>query len=81
MHEKWNMKRIETRESWVIDFFYAKIPKLKKNHVQVELIKEQSAKQICFQKCGLYNFVHILFVLALNNQWKERSVQVKMYIS
>lgn len=65
MHEKWNMKRIETRESWVIDFFYARIPKLKKNHVQVELIKEQSAKQICFQKCGLYNFVHILFVLAL----------------
>lgn len=30
MHEKWNMKRIETRESWVIDFFYARIPKLKK---------------------------------------------------
>lgn len=76
------MKRIETRESWVIDFFYVRIPKLKKkNHVQVELIKEQNAKQICFQKCGLYNFVHILFVLALNNQWKEWSVQVKMYIS
>lgn len=76
------MKRIETRESWVIDFFYVRIPKLKKKtHVQVELIKEQNAKQICFQKCGLYNFVHILFVLALNNQWKEWSVQVKMYIS
>lgn len=24
------MKRIETRESWVIDFFYVRIPKLKK---------------------------------------------------
>lgn len=53
----------------------------KKNHVQVELIKEQSAKQICFQKCGLYNFVLILFVLALNNQWKEWSVQVMMSTS
>lgn len=67
MYEKWNMKCIEICESWVIDFFYVRILKLKKNYVQVELIKEQSVKQICFQKCGLYNFVYILFVLVLNN--------------
>lgn len=30
MYEKWNMKCIEICESWVIDFFYVRILKLKK---------------------------------------------------
>lgn len=82
MHEK--LKNETHWDPWKLGYWFLlrKNSKIKKkNHVQVELIKEQNAKQICFQKCGLYNFVHILFVLALNNQWKERSVQVTMSTS
>lgn len=82
MHEK--LENETHWDPWRLGYWFLlrKNSKIKKkNHVQVELIKEQNAKQICFQKCGLYNFVHILFVLALNNQWKERSVQVMMSTS
>lgn len=39
------MKRIETRESWVIDFFYVRIPKLKKNKTCAGRVDQRAERQ------------------------------------